>query len=166
MTDLIVLVHGMANMRATPTASGASVDEIRFLGLPTWIKAHRDLTGGRFSLIEQVIPCGFESPWHVHHNEDESFYVIDGALSVIVEGRTLALGSGGYAFGPRGVPHGFRVEGDRPARLLLMTSGSDFADFIAEASVPADAPPAPPDMGALAAAAARHNLGILGPLPR
>lgn len=149
-------------------ASAADVvsEEMSFLGLPTWIRADRDRTGGTFSMIEQVIPPGFESPWHVHHTEDESFYVIDGALTVLVDGATVALGAGGYAFGPRGVAHGFRVEGDRPARLLLMTSGGDFADFIAEASVPADTPPAPPDMEALMAAAARHNLGILGPLPR
>ncbi|PZQ50207.1 MAG: cupin domain-containing protein [Rhodovulum sulfidophilum] len=137
-----------------------------FLGLQTWIKADRNRTGGKFSMIEQIIPVGFESPWHVHHTEDESFYVIDGAMTVTVDGATVALEAGGYAFGPRGVPHGFRIDGDRPARILLMTSGGDFADFIAEASVAADAPPSAPDMDKLMAAAARNNLGILGPLPR
>lgn len=152
-------------MPTTPLARDISENEIRFLGLPTWIKADRDRTGGKFSLIEQIVPPGFESPWHVHHSEDESFYVIEGALAVIVEGSTVTLGTGGYAFGPRGIPHGFRVVGDRPARILLMTSGSDFADFIAKASVAADAPPSPPDMAALLAIAEQHNLGILGPLP-
>lgn len=153
-------------MLAKASAAETASDEISFLGLRTWIKADRDRTGGNFSLIEQVIPAGFESPWHVHHTEDESFYVIDGAMTVIVDGATVALGAGGYAFGPRGVPHGFRIDGDRPARILLMTSGGDFADFIAEASVAADAPPSAPDMEALMAAATRNNLGILGPLPR
>lgn len=97
-------------------------DEISFLGLSTWIRADRERTGGTLSMIEQVIPAGFELPWHVHHTEDELFYVIDGAVTVIVDGATVALGAGGYAFGPRGVPHGFRVEGDRPARILLMKS--------------------------------------------
>ena len=142
------------------------VEERRFLGLPTWIKAGRELTGGQFSLIEQIIPAGFESPWHVHHSEDESFYVIEGQMSVILEsGRTL-LQAGDFAFGPRGIPHGFRIEGEGPARILLMTTGSDFADFIAETSVPRDTPPAAPDMALLVAAAERHNLAILGPLPQ
>lgn len=149
----------------TGPATTSLPSERRFLGLPTWIKADRSTTGGRLSLIEQVIPAGFESPWHVHHSEDESFYVIEGSMSVIVDGESRTLAAGGFAFGPRGVPHGFRIEGTGSARILLMTSGGDFADFIAEASVDGNAPPSAPDMGALLAAAQRHNIDILGPLP-
>ena len=152
-------------LSAELTDSG-SILERSFLGLPTWIKADGARTGGQLSLIEQVIPVGFESPWHVHHSEDESFYVVDGEASVIVGETRIVLHAGGYAFGPRGVPHGFRIEGDRPARILLMTTGGDFGDFIREASAPADAPPTAPDMSALLAAAERHNLAILGPLPQ
>ncbi len=153
-------------MLATAPAADTANDEISFLGLRTWIKADRKRTGGNFSLIEQIIPAGFESPWHVHNTEDESFYVIEGSVTILVNGTTVKLGTGGYAFGPRGVPHGFRVEGDGPARILLMTTGGDFADFIAESSVAADAPPSPPDMEKLMAAAVRNNIGVLGPLPR
>jgi len=141
-------------------------EEVLFLGLPTWIKASRQNTGGRLSLIEQIMPAGFESPWHVHHSEDESFYVIEGAMTVIVGGNRISLGQGGYAFGPRGIAHGFRIDGTTPARILLFTTGGDFADFIAETSVARDTPPSPPDMGKLMAAAARHQLEILGPLPQ
>lgn len=148
------------------TSTPARAGEIRFLGLPTWIKADRELTGGHFSLIEQVIPAGFESPWHMHRSEDESFYVLEGQMSVILEDGHRLLQAGDFAFGPRNVPHGFRIEGDAPARILLMTTGSDFADFIAETSVPSDTPPAAPDMALLMAAAERHNIAILGPLPR
>lgn len=144
----------------------AAAEELRFLGLPTWIKADRARTAGSLSLIEQIIPVAFESPWHVHHSEDESFYVIEGQMSVIVGDDRVLLGPGDYGFGPRGVPHGFRIVGNVPARVLLMTTGPDFADFIAETSVSADAPPAPPDMAKLMAAAERHNLDILGPLPK
>lgn len=149
----------------TPSNLSSQCPELRFLGLPTWIKADRRQTGGAFSLIEQVIPTGFESPWHVHHSEDEAFYVIEGRMTVLAEGRTTTLEAGGFAYGRRGSPHGFRIEGEGPARILLMTTGSDFADFIAETSVPRNAPPAPPDMAMLVAAAERHNLAILGPLP-
>ncbi len=155
------------NMLATAATSTPSrAGEVRFLGLPTWIKADRELTGGHFSLIEQVIPAGFESPWHMHRSEDESFYVLEGRMSVILEDGPRLLQAGDFAFGPRNVPHGFRIEGDEPARILLMTTGSDFADFIAETSVPSDAPPAAPDMALLMAAAERHDIAILGPLPR
>ncbi|WP_343218662.1 cupin domain-containing protein [Chelatococcus asaccharovorans] len=121
---------------------------------------------GHFSLIEQVIPAGFESPWHMHRSEDESFYVLEGQMSVIFEDGRRLLQAGDFAFGPRNVPHGFRIEGDQSARILLMTTGSDFTDFIAETSVPSNAPPAAPDMTLLMAAAERHNIAILGSLPR
>ena len=139
---------------------------IRFLGLPTWIKADRGATGGQFSLVEQVIPAGFESPWHMHHSEDESFYVLEGTMSVIVSGQRTVLQAGDFAFGPRGIAHGFRIEGDQPARILLMTTGSDFSDFVADVSIPDGTPPTAPDLPALVAAAERHNIAILGPLPQ
>jgi len=152
------------NIRPFPTIA-QPVEERRFLGVPTWIKADRSLTNGRLSLVEQVIPAGFGSPWHVHHSEDESFYVLSGRMTVILDGTVHSLAAGDFAFGPRGVPHGFRIDGTEPARILLMTSGSDFADFIGETSVAMDAVPTEPDLAAFAAAAERHNISILGPLP-
>lgn len=139
-----------------------------FLSLPTWIRASGADTNGSLSLIEQVIPSGFASPWHVHHNEDESFYVIDGRMTVVVGERALSLNTGDYAFGPRGIPHGFRIEGTKPTRVLLMTNGGAFAEFVREASEPAlDAtPPAPSesDLPKLVAMAERYGLSILGPM--
>ena len=139
-----------------------------FLSLPTWIRASGAQTSGTFSLIEQIIPPGFASPWHVHHDEDESFYVIDGMVTVQVADRAVTLNAGDYGFGPRGVPHGFRIEGTTPARVLLMTNGREFAEFVRETSEPDDgAPPSPPsqaDLMRLAATAERHGLSILGPM--
>ncbi len=119
----------------TPTSVEAVPAPQRwFLSLPTWIRASGAETGGTLSLIEQLIPPGFASPWHVHHNEDESFYVIDGKVTVVVADRSVTLSAGDYAFGPRGIPHGFRIEGSKPARVLLMTSGGTFAEFVREMS--------------------------------
>ena len=136
----------------------------------TWIRASADGTEGRLSLVEHLVPPGSASPWHVHHTEDESFYVVSGRLSVIVDGQPPAsLGPGGFAFGPRGVPHAFRVEGSDVARLLLMASGPEFAAFIREASDPVDVHRLPEataaDAGRLRAAAAAHGIEILGPPP-
>ena len=94
-----------------------------FLAAPTWIRAGAAETGGALSMVEQVLPAGFASPWHLHSDEDESFYVIEGAMEVNVDGQVARLGAGGYGFGPRGVPHGFRIVGAGPARILLVTGG-------------------------------------------
>ncbi len=154
----------------TPTSVEAVPAPQRwFLSLPTWIRASGSETGGTLSLIEQLIPPGFASPWHVHHNEDESFYVIDGKVTVVVADRSVTLSAGDYAFGPRGIPHGFRIEGSKPARVLLMTSGGTFAEFVREMSQPADgataSEPKEADLQKLVAAAQSHGMSILGPMP-
>ena len=154
----------------TPTSVEAVPAPQRwFLSLPTWIRASGAETSDTFSLIEQLIPPGFASPWHVHHNEDESFYVVDGTVTVVVADRSVTLNTGDYGFGPRGIPHGFRVEGTKPARVLLMTNGGTFAEFVRETSQIGDganpSEPSEADLQELVAAAQRHGLSILGPMP-
>lgn len=135
-----------------------------FLGSRVWRRASGDATGGALGLIEQLVPPGLGSPYHIHHNEDESFYVLDGRIRFFSGGRSWVLGAGGFAFLPREIPHGFRTEGDAPSRSLLLATPGGFEQFVDELS--SDEPPAgPPDMAALMAAAARHGLEILGPLP-
>jgi mannose-6-phosphate isomerase-like protein (cupin superfamily) len=58
-------------------------EELWFLGAPTRVIANAEQTGGAFGLIEQVIPAGSESPLHVHHAEDESFYVVEGRITFL-----------------------------------------------------------------------------------
>jgi quercetin dioxygenase-like cupin family protein len=140
-----------------------------FLGVLTQVKATGEQTGGAYSLIEHVLPPGSASPWHVHHAEDETFYVIEGQITILCGDARIEAGPGTWAFGPRGVSHGFRVEGNAPARLLLLTTPSGFDRFIVEMSEPATdlstPPTTPPDMEKLMAAAAKYHMDILGPLP-
>jgi hypothetical protein len=69
---------------------------------------------------------------------------------------------GTYVFGPREIPHGFKVLGDAPARMLLLCAPGGFAQFVVEMSEPM---PAPPDIAKLMALAAKYHIDILGPLP-
>jgi hypothetical protein len=74
-------------------------------------------------------------------------------------------GPGDFVYGPRDIPHGFRVIGTAPARMLLMCAPAGFERFVRDLSMPLDAVPAPPDMAILVAAAAKYGVEILGPLP-
>jgi ketosteroid isomerase-like protein len=112
--------------------------------------------------VENVMPPGFASPYHVHHLEDEAFYVLEGEMAFVCDGKWTAAGPGTYVFGPRDLPHGFKVLGDAPARMLLLCTPSGFEQFVVEMSEPA---PAPPDMAKLMAVAAKYSVDILGPLP-
>jgi ketosteroid isomerase-like protein/quercetin dioxygenase-like cupin family protein len=135
---------------------------VYFLGLPTILRATAQSTDGAFGLMEQVMPPGFESPYHTHRLEDEAFYVLDGRMAFVCDGSWTTAGPGAYVFGPRQRPHGFKVLGDTPARMLLLCAPGGFADFVVEMSEPT---PAPPDMSKLVALAAKYSVDILGPLP-
>jgi quercetin dioxygenase-like cupin family protein len=63
-----------------------------FMGIPTCVLATAEQTGGAFGLIEHVIPAGDESPWHVHHAEDESFYVVEGQMTFLCLRRAESAG--------------------------------------------------------------------------
>ena len=56
--------------------------------------------------------AGEGSPWHVHPDEDEWFYVLEGEFTFYVGETRLSLPAGSFAFGPKGVPHTFIAETD------------------------------------------------------
>jgi quercetin dioxygenase-like cupin family protein len=139
-----------------------------FLGGLTIIKSSGETTGGRVAVTENLAPRGYGSPLHVHHREDEWFYVLSGELTFWIDGETVAAREGSFVFGPRDVPHTFIVSSDQ-ARFLLVVEPAGFEKFLLALSQPAESltlPPAstePPALEAMMAAAAAYELEILGP---
>jgi quercetin dioxygenase-like cupin family protein len=91
-----------------------------FLNALATVEATTASTGGAFSLVHQTSPPGHGTPYHLHHHEDEAFYVLDGEFAFICDGKKTVLGPRGYIFLPRGIPHGIRAEGQRPATMLIL----------------------------------------------
>jgi hypothetical protein len=91
-----------------------------------------------------------EGPLHVHHNEDEGFWVLEGELTFEVGEETIKAQPGSFVFGPKDVPHRYTVDSG-PARLLYILSPAGFEEFIYATSEPArertlpPAPEGPPD---------------------
>jgi quercetin dioxygenase-like cupin family protein len=138
----------------------------RFLGVPTLLRATADTTNGAFGLIEHsMMPPGFGSPYHVHHREDESFYVLQGHVAFISDGAWFTAGPGDFVFGPRNIPHGFKVTGTTPAQMLVLVSPGGFEQFIKALSEPGDTSVSPHDIAKIEAVAAEYGVDILGPLP-
>jgi quercetin dioxygenase-like cupin family protein len=118
-------------------------------------------TGGALALLEETGPPGDQPPLHVHHHEDEGFYVLDGELTLWVGDAVHVLRAGEGILAPRGVPHTLRV-GDSEARWLVMSSPAGFEDFVRAIATP-EPPTTMPDPEELARAAAAHGIEILGP---
>jgi uncharacterized protein (TIGR02246 family) len=141
-------------------------DPFQFFGAPTVMRSTGETTDGHFFMLEHLtMPPGLASPYHVHHNEDEAFYVLEGTVAFLCDKTWRVAGPGTWVYGPREIPHGFRVIGTSPARMLLQCAPAGFERFVRELSLPLDAVPAPPDMALLIATAAKYGVDILGPLP-
>jgi quercetin dioxygenase-like cupin family protein len=131
------------------------------------VKATADTTGGAFGLVESLIAPGFSPPMHVHHREDESFYILEGDVTVQCGEQRFRASAGAFVFLPRDVAHTFVVEGDRPARMLtLLTPGGGEGVFIEGGRRPEHdglPPLTPPDIAALKQVSARFGAEIVGP---
>lgn len=131
------------------------------------VKATAATTGGAFGLLESLIAPGFSPPLHVHHREDEAFYVLEGELTMQCGDQRFRATAGAFVFLPRDVPHTFVVEGDRPARMLtLLTPGGGEGVFIdggSEAAGDGLPPALPPDIERLKRVSATYGAAIVGP---
>jgi quercetin dioxygenase-like cupin family protein len=143
-------------------------DALWFMGTLALVKADHDTTGGAVAVIEQRAARGAGSPLHVHHREDEWFYVIEGTLTFWVGGDVIEAPAGSFVYGPRDIPHTFVVSSEE-AHFLLVLEPAGFEDFVRALAEPAarleipPAPTSPPAMAVLGALAAEHGLEILGP---
>jgi quercetin dioxygenase-like cupin family protein len=138
-----------------------------FLGNLMTLKATAETTGGAYGLLESLIRPGFSPPLHVHHREEEAFWVLEGEVTFQSGERTFAAGPGSFVFLPRDVPHTFVVEGDAHARLLTLISPGGGERFFVDAGRPPEhdgLPPAgPPDTERLKRVAAEYGAEIVGP---
>lgn len=122
------------------------------------VKATSEQTGGAFNLFEVTCPTNYATWLHIHYAEDVAIYVLQGTLTIFWGSEKKEAIAGSYFFQPRGTPHGFRVEGGMPARILYMTFPAGLDQLILEPELIASCAEAN-------TAAARHKIEILGPLP-
>ncbi len=132
-----------------------------------WVKASGAETAGRCAQVEIDDPRGTAPPMHVHHNEDETFYVLDGEVTVFADGERVELGAGDYAFVPRGTSHAYLVRSER-ARMLVTFSPAGFEEFFVEMGIAGDEAPVDPVMPSpeeFARRLAPYGCEITGPPP-
>src|SRR5437660_12774012 len=107
-----------------------------FVGALLQRKAGTVETEGRLALLDQTMPPGYAVPRHIHIEEDEAWYVLEGSMTFYCGERVIAAVERTWVFAPRGVVHTFKV-GDHGARAVTFSCPSPFADFGAAAGGPA-----------------------------
>ena len=120
------------------------------------IKAGSATTGGTFFMSETTIEPGFPGPPpHVHDRLHDMFYVLEGALTFLVDGETIDAQPGTFVCVPPGTVHTFTNRSDGPVRFLNLNTPAGFEGYmreLGEAFAGGGAPPTPAQMGAIAIA--------------
>lgn len=136
--------------------------------LDTLVLEHRCAAGTNTVVLEMTLPVGSAPPLHIHDDLDDAWYILDGQMVVHCGDDRSVVGTGHWVSMPRGVPHTFRVVGEREARILLVHDNTSFRDFIRDVGTPATARVVPstpelPPMDELVRIAAAHDLRPIGP---
>jgi quercetin dioxygenase-like cupin family protein len=118
-------------------------------------------TDGSFAMLESTGPDGDHTPLHVHHADDEGFYVLEGELTLWVGDEKHVLRAGESVLAPHGVPHTVRVSGG-DARWLVTSTPAGFEAFVRAvgSTDPQAALPSPEELTRIAS---EHGIEILGP---
>ena len=118
------------------------------------IKASAETTAGAFTLLEEHEPV--DTPLHVHDNEHELFFVLEGEHVFTVGDNDFRVGPGGLVFAPRGVPHAQRRVVPRTGRILVLTAPAGLEGFFRELAAADRAG----TLGPEAYASASRNFGV------
>ena len=121
-------------------------------------------SGGAYFVMEALVPPGGGPPPHIHTREDETFFLIEGAIEFTLGEETITAAPGDFVNVPRGTVHGFRNAGRATARMVLTFTPAGMERFFEETleQAPSDATEVPDNVDEVAAryveAAPRHGL--------
>ena len=131
------------------------------------IKATAADTGGQFSILEITEPPDMDGPLHVHHREDEGFWILEGNATIEIGDMTIEAKIGDYVFAPRDIPHRY-CTGPAGCRMLFIMVPGGFEHLVNAMSQPADSRTLPPpseeepDWERVARIAKAHGCELLG----
>lgn len=127
-----------------------------------WTKVSQKDTGGAWSLFESRVPAGFGVPLHLHHDQEEWFWVLQGEFEFEVGGALNRLGPGMSQLAPRQIPHRWRKTTDGNGCMLILVQPSagmeDFFDQFARLS-----PEQLQDFGVIGQLFAACGMEVVGP---
>src|SRR5262245_10427760 len=93
-------------------------------------------TDGKYALFEAIVPPGGGPPPHVHSREEEGFYILEGEITFTIDDKPLTAMAGMFANMPFGVPHSFKNESSRPAKMLISIAPAGLEKMFFEFAVP------------------------------
>jgi quercetin dioxygenase-like cupin family protein len=90
-------------------------------------------TGGAYTLYYAEIPPGGGPPFHIHHREDEAFYVLEGEMTYFTQGQEIVASPGAMIHLPRNIAHRFQNRGEKLARMLIQVTPAGVEHYFRKA---------------------------------
>ncbi|HUN99085.1 MAG TPA: cupin domain-containing protein [Bradyrhizobium sp.] len=100
-------------------------------------------TGGRYCLIDMLVPPGGGPPPH-RHDFEEMFTILDGEIELTFRGEVHRASAGSTVNIPANAPHSFKNQSDKTVRLLCMCSPAGQEEFFVAVGDPVGSRTAPP----------------------
>jgi quercetin dioxygenase-like cupin family protein len=117
-------------------------------------------TGGTLAAFESVAAPGEGPPLHVHNNEDEIWYALEGSFRFTLAEHTSDAPAGTFVFIPRGVVHTWQNVGEAPGRLLAVVTPAGLETFFERF---AEIPPEASAAEAFRRLGAEVGMAVVGP---
>jgi quercetin dioxygenase-like cupin family protein len=130
-----------------------------------------DNTHGTYAMWEAIVPPGGGPPPHVHSREEEGFYILEGEITFQTGGQRIMATAGTFVNMPVDVPHSFKNETNKPAKMLILVAPAGLENMFFEFGVPlaegstTALPPTRGEIDKLLKIAPRYGIEILLPHP-
>ncbi|MBI3862411.1 MAG: cupin domain-containing protein [Planctomycetia bacterium] len=142
---------------------------VAFVGDVYRFLATGEETNGKYAMFEALVGPGGGPPTHVHSREEEGFYILEGEITLTVNGERIVATAGMFANVPVGTPHSFKNEGSKPAKMLISVAPAGLEKMFIEAGITlADGansalPPTKEEIEKLLAIAPKYGIEIKPP---
>jgi quercetin dioxygenase-like cupin family protein len=150
------------NTFALTASEGRTVPPLNILGRDLLVKLANADTDGAVAIFHQVVSPMSGPPFHRHSREDEWFYILDGEITLEIDGKRTTLHAGDSAFAPRGTAHTIQNFDDATAEVLALVTPGDLNQFFEELSLFSKRQPGS-DPTEIERIAKKYGIEILGP---
>jgi mannose-6-phosphate isomerase-like protein (cupin superfamily) len=106
-------------------------------------KAVSENTNGQYTLFELRVDPEIGPPPHIHHREDEAFYIQEGELEFHLGDQTVIATPGTFLYPPKGHLHYFKNITNQRVKMLVWCMPAGIEKYFIEVGVPVDDPESP-----------------------